>query len=58
VKIQFPPELGGEGGNKLSIEIAKLDALTPNPSPNFGRGEKNIEKILISSPQNWGVRGQ
>jgi len=22
------------------VQITKLDALTPNPSPNFGRGER------------------
>jgi hypothetical protein len=42
-----PPRIGGLGGNRLNGQIPKLNALTPNPSPNFGRGVKKTEKILI-----------
>jgi len=63
-----PPRIGGLGGNRLRVQIRKLHALTPNPSPNFGRGEKKIQKILRIFKKNpagvdfcadiWGIFGE
>ena len=42
--IRFPPELGGLGGNRLSLQIPKLQALTPTPLPTLGEGKRKSRK--------------